>query len=212
MEFAAVIQKLLALLGISLILAMESPAAEIKYVTDDLQLALHEKQGSKGSLLKRLPSGTRLEVLEESGMYARVKTPDGVEGWTKSGFLMTSKPASARLLELEQTLESTTGKLESHQARLAQLNQTIKALKAEKIQMALEMSGLKENDDSRSDLVKSLSQEIVSLKSKVRPGEESLPLHWVLYALPAVLIIGVFLGFYLFDWRSRRRHGGYRIY
>jgi SH3 domain protein len=207
-----VIQKIIALLGISLVLAMESPAAEIKYVTDDLQLALHEEQGSKGSLLKRLPSGTKLEVLEESGMFSRVRTPDGIEGWTKSGFLMTRKPASARVLELEVALQTTNGELERYQKQLAQLNRTINALRAEKIQMALELTGMKENDGSRSDLIKSLSQEIVTLKSKVKPSEESLPLHWVLYALPVVLILGVILGFYLFDWRSRRRHGGYRIY
>jgi len=49
-----VINKTLWLIAVSLLLFSQALSAETKYVTDDLNLALHEQQGSKGKLLQRL--------------------------------------------------------------------------------------------------------------------------------------------------------------
>ena len=75
-------------------------SAETVYVTDILQLTMHEKQNSQGRLLRSLSSGTQLELLERSGYYAKVRTLDGLVGWTKAAFLVTDKPARSRLAEL----------------------------------------------------------------------------------------------------------------
>ncbi|MCU7893481.1 MAG: SH3 domain-containing protein [Candidatus Thiodiazotropha sp. (ex Ustalcina ferruginea)] len=75
---------------------------------------------SKGKLLKRLNSGTELELLEEKGLFAKVRTKDGTEGWTKAGFLITRKPARAQLLEMQQQNLVLTSKLGQSETALTQ--------------------------------------------------------------------------------------------
>ena len=93
-------------------------SAEIRYVTDELQLSLYEEINSQGKLLLRLNSGTELELLETSGFYARVRTMDGVEGWTKAGFLISEKPARAQLLGLQNENNALQQQLAKRQQAL----------------------------------------------------------------------------------------------
>lgn len=212
------INKATWLAGVSLLLACQLASAETKYVTDDLKLALHAQEGSKGKLLKRLQSGTRLEVLEESGLFAKVRTPDGIIGWTKAGFLMTDKPARARVIELEQKQAELEKTLQKAQEQLTNSNKLATELRAEKIQTALELAGHKEKKEDDSGLIETLTQENTDLQERIRslenslPSEWSIPWRWGLVGALATLLIGLLAGLALFDWFSRRRHGGYRIY
>ncbi len=45
---------------------------------------LRETAKVLGKVLTRLPYGTRVTVVEVSGMFARVRTDDGVAGWVKA--------------------------------------------------------------------------------------------------------------------------------
>ncbi len=212
------INKTLWLMAVSLFLLSQAVSAQTKYVTDDLKLALHEQQGSKGKLLRRLQSGTRLEVLEEHGLFAKVRTPDGTVGWTKAGFLMTDKPARARVLELEQTQLKLEKALKNTQAELENSNKLAAEFRAEKIQTALELAGHKENKDNNTGLIAELTQDNAALQERIRslenalPTEWSIPWQWGLAIAACSLLIGLLAGVALFDWVSRRRHGGYRIY
>lgn len=205
-------------MGVCLFLFSQTVIAETKYVTDDLKLALHEEEGSKGKLLKRLQSGTQLEVLEESGLFARVRTPDGTIGWTKAGFLMTEKPARARVLELEQEQIQLKKALKEAQAQLANSNKLARELRAEKIQTALELAGHKESRVNNDDLVAGLTKKNSDLQDRIQSLENSMPTElsiawqWTLTGTAVSLLLGLIAGFALFDWLSRRRHGGYRIY
>jgi SH3 domain protein len=201
-----------------LCLISQTVDAEIKYVTDDLNLALHEQEGSKGKLLERLQSGTKLEVLEESGLFAKVRTPEGTVGWTKAGFLMSDKPARARVLELEQEQAALKLELEKTRKQLASSSQLASELRAEKIQTALELAGHKENKQGYEGLIEKLTEERAELQERVddledaMPTEWSTPLSWSFAIAGISLLLGLLGGIGLFDWLSRRRHGGYRIY
>jgi SH3 domain protein len=97
-------------IGLCLLSVKAVSAAEIRYVTDELQLALYEQINSKGKLLLRLNSGAKVELLKKKGFFARIRTKDGIEGWTKSSFLIKNKPARRLLVELKlenQKLEKT---------------------------------------------------------------------------------------------------------
>jgi SH3 domain protein len=208
----SVINKTICCLGLLLLCISPVLQAEIKYVTDDLQLALHAKAGSKGKLLKRLASGTRLEVLEESGFFAKVRTPEGAVGWTKASFLMTDKPARARVIDLEKEQEALKKELKSVQDQLEVSNKLATELRAEKIQAALELADHKEMKETDTDLLARLKKENASLKQRLDPTIVNIPLNWALIGAPIALLLGFIGGIALFDWLSRRRHGGYRIY
>ena len=76
-------------------------AAETAYVTDSLRLGLHAASDTSGRPFENLVSGAAVEVLERNTNYARVRLADGREGWVKAMYLVTVKPAAARVAELE---------------------------------------------------------------------------------------------------------------
>jgi SH3 domain protein len=202
-----------SLLGLLCLALCHNLLADTKYVTDDLQLSLYEKSGSKGKLLQKLSSGTRLEVLKEDGFYARVKTPDGTIGWTKSGFLVQEKPARALLIELQQGQSELQQELETTRDQLKVSEKLAAELRAEKIQVALELAQERENRQSESTRQKELQHEISQLRERLGVnGGTRISLSWGLIGSSVALLLGFVGGIALFDWMSRKRHGGYRVY
>jgi hypothetical protein len=74
---------------------------ETVYVTDVLRLGLQATSDIDDRAFDTLLSGTELDVLERVPSFARVRTADGREGWVRSAYLVTDKPAQLRLLDLE---------------------------------------------------------------------------------------------------------------
>ena len=199
------VNMLRALTASALVLIAVAAAAETAYVTDILQLALHEQESSGGRLLRNLVSGTRLEVLERKNYYAKVRTADGVEGWTKANFLVTDKPARLRLADLEK----------QNAALSADRDAARKTLSAEKERLATLGNQLREATraaETSAERAQQLEQENQNYRSRLSVQEYSIPLNWSLGGLVASLILGFIGGILWFDYRSRRRHGGHRIY
>src|SRR4051812_36681442 len=76
-------------------------AAEPAYVTDSLRLSLYPADDGSGEPLDTLASGAAVEVLQRDTNYTHVRTAGGREGWVKTAFLVNTKPARARVAELE---------------------------------------------------------------------------------------------------------------
>ncbi|MEW8212782.1 MAG: hypothetical protein AB2735_20150, partial [Candidatus Thiodiazotropha taylori] len=57
-----------------------------------------------------------------------------------------------------------------------------------------------------------IQQENESLRARQGEFGTMLPLKWGLIASAITFIVGIVAGIALFDYRSRRRHGGFRIY
>ena len=74
---------------------------DILYVTDQLRLSLYPQANDKSGSLQLLSSGDKLAVIQISGNYALVRTPNGKQGWVKRGFLV-SEPTATLLLKLEK--------------------------------------------------------------------------------------------------------------
>ncbi len=80
--------------------------AETRYVSDRLEIQMRTGKGTQFKILRMLPSGTALEVLEvdqENG-YSRVRAPSGVEGWVLNRYLMKGQAARDRLADAEKQL------------------------------------------------------------------------------------------------------------
>jgi SH3 domain protein len=79
---------------------------ETLYVSDRLEIQMRTGKGTQFRILRMLPSGTALEVLEvdqENG-YSRVRAPGGVEGWVLNRYLMKGQAARDRLADAEKQL------------------------------------------------------------------------------------------------------------
>lgn len=245
--------------------------AETRYVTDRILLGIHTLPDATSTLVKSVPSGTKLDVIETVEGFLQVRLEDGTEGWVSAGFVMEEVPATRRYDVLAHQYEQTTQELDKlkvdfeknnrelqvRRDQVSNANTTIKELKKRssgKVVVDPEM----ENKLSTSLLeVEELKEKIKQLESKPEPAlnveeknitaelekikvqndimqqridvalahlnGERMPTaeelasirpkfptwYWTLLAI--VLISGIIAGYFIMDYRFRRRHGGFRI-
>lgn len=119
--------KSITLILVLLLGLVTTATAETRYVSDRLDIQMRTGKGTKFRILRMLPSGTALEVLEidkETG-YTRVRAPGGVEGWVLTRVLMKGQAARDRLADAEKRLAS----LELENRKLSSSFQTLKTEK-----------------------------------------------------------------------------------
>lgn len=197
--------KIVFLCALAVLALPVAARAETMYVTDVLQLSLSEDENGEGRVLRTLVSGTELEVLERKNYYAKVRTKDGVEGWTKAAFLVSEKPARQRLNELESRSAQTEKALELARSELAATQETLRGLQAQASEVA---ATIREKDQKLGRL----RADNANYRSRLGESGVSVPVDWVLIAAGITLTLGFIGGLLWFDYRSRRRHGGFRIY
>ena len=193
------------LFGLALSALVGSARAETAYVTDSLRLGLHAASDTSDRPFENLISGTALEVLERTPNYARVRDPEGREGWVKSTFIVTEKPAAARVLELE--------------SELAALQHTVAAAETARATAEHELARLTAELQSTTGSAETIEQTVLRLQAENRAHEErfeayryTLPLKWVVPAIVVTLVAGFLAGLWWLDSLIRRRHGGFRVY
>ena len=58
--------------------------AEIVYVTDEVKIGLHKEPSNESPIIKLVPSGTTLNIIERENDLIHVEEPEGVRGWINS--------------------------------------------------------------------------------------------------------------------------------
>lgn len=174
-------------------------------MTDILRLGIHHAQDTSDRPFQNLISGTELEVLERVPNFARVRTNDGQEGWVKSAYLVSDKPAQLRVAEVEAELDHLRSKLAT--AESARQAAQIEAERASK-----EMANRVSSADAIDDTLAGLQQQNEAYEKQLDAYRGALPLTWVAAALAVALIGGFVGGIWWLDASIRRRHGGFRIY
>ena len=180
-------------------------SAETAYVTDTLQLGLHQAEDTSDPPFRSLDSGQAMEVISRTRYYANVQLPDGTQGYVKAGFLVSTKPAKLIVAETQAEADRLARELEEARQAFAAPAATIDALK----QQAADLEArLNQSEVAASEL----GEENASLRNRQSKYKNSMPLQWVVGALGASLVGGFLLGLWWVDRRSRQRHGGIRIY
>jgi len=180
-------------------------AAQTAYVTDTLQLGLHQASDTSDRPFRSLDSGQELEILSRTTYYANVRLPDGTLGWVKAGFLVNDKPARLIVAETRAEADRLAGELEELRSAFAAPAATIDALKQQVADLQARLG------DSDAKAVE-LDEQNASLRNRQSQYKNSMPLQWVAGAVGLCLIGGFLFGLWWVDQRSRRRHGGIRIY
>lgn len=180
-------------------------AAETAYVTDTLQLGLHQAQDTSDRPFRNLDSGQEMEVLSRTTYYANVQLPDGTRGYVKAAFLVDAKPAKLIVAETQAEADRLKQELEQLRQSFAAPAATIDALRQE-------TADLRARLDASEAAAAELGDENSSLRNRQAQYKNSLPLQWVGGAVLACLIGGFLLGLWWVDRSSRKRHGGIRIY
>lgn len=132
------------------LLALSAAAADAqtRYVSDRLEVTLRTGTTTQHSIVRMLPSGTRVEVLgtDDAAGYTRVRSADGTEGWVLTRYLM-DRPAA------REQLEVATARAESLAARVAELTAEVEVLRSERDTLDAERGGLgAESEELRTEL------------------------------------------------------------
>jgi SH3 domain protein len=180
-------------------------SAETAYVTDNLRLGLHQAADTSDRAFRSLDSGQELEILTRDRNYAHVRLPDGVQGYVKVAYLVDDKPAKLIVAETQAELEPLQSQLEELRRQFAAPAATITALEQEAANL---QTSLTEHETRNAEL----TAENNKLRERQAQVQFSMPLTWVSIAAGICLLGGFLLGLWWIDRRSRRRHGGIRIY
>jgi len=200
---------------IVLICGYTQAQAEARYVTDQFKVMMRSGEDVSNKILKTLPSGTPLTLLEsnsETG-YSKVQTESGTVGYVLSRQLMKTPSARNRLAAIEANLKTakeeperlsrelteTQAKLKKVTAHSAQLQktkdkiaqelETIRRTAADAIRMSEERVELRKN-------VAGLTRQIEDLKQENRDLSNQNARNWFLIGA-AVIIAGILIGLIL---------------
>ena len=246
-------------------------SAEKRYVTDRILLGIHTEADETSTVIKSVPSGTELEVLNTVEGFIQIKLEDGTEGWVSSGFVMEQTPATRKYDVLAHEYEQTTQELdklkidyakkdrtlEVRRDQLSNANTTIRELKKRKGGAVIVDPKMEEKLTASVKEVETLKLKIIELEKKPEPelsfdqqqiitelkeakalnevmksrvdvalahlNGERIPTPeelasirpkfptWYWSLLVIILLLGVVAGYFIMDYRFRRRHGGFRI-
>lgn len=127
-------------------------AQTTKYVTDRLEVTLRTGQSTSHKVVRMLPSGTPLKVMEvdEAEGYTRVQTPDGQEGWVITRYLIDQPVARERLQKAEDTIKQL-------RAQLAEARNEVKTLSSSGQSLQQSQSKLEQEN-------KRLSKELADIR------------------------------------------------
>ena len=179
--------------------------AETAYVTDTLRLGLHQAADTSDRPFRNLESGQMMEVLSRTQYYAHVQLPDGTRGYVKAGFLVDQKPAKLVVAETLSEIDRLNAEIEEMRQSFAAPAATIDTLRA---QVADLESRLATSETSAAEL----QEENTNLREIQAKNQILVPLKWVGGVAAACVVAGLLFGLWWTDHRSRKRHGGIRIY
>ena len=177
--------------------------AEVVYVTDKLRLGVHLTRDTSGKAFALLKSGDRGNVLERDGSLSLVEMEDKRSGWVRGSFLQPEEPALRRIASVEAERDRLAAELEKLRANDGEQERQRLAAAAREAEAQARAAGEEvarlqdENSDLRSDLA-SLS--------------DGVPRSWLGVGVAGSLLFGIFFAWRWFDYRSRKRHGGFRVY
>jgi SH3 domain protein len=209
---------------LALVLGLVSTAmAETRYVSDRLEIQMRTGKGTQFRILRMLPSGTALEILEvdqEDG-YSRVRTPSGVEGWVLSRFLMQGRAARDQLADAEKKLarlelenRKLTGSLEDLQKTKGSIDTEREQLVKENRKLSQELEEIRraassalaidaENKELKSRIV-AYERQAQSLQQENEGLKDRTARDWFMVGA-GVLILGMIIGLIIprIRWRKK---------
>lgn len=206
------------LLGIAL-----TAQAETRYASDELEIALRSGTSTQHRILRMVPSGTALQVLQhdEATGYSRVRTPSGTEGWALTRYLMTVPSARDRLAatekklaELELQTRERMAKLSDRDREFLNATQELSQVKDENLKLSKQLTDIQrtassalaidaENKDLKNRLMQ-MERDQETLRQENQALRDRTARDWFMIGA-GVVIVGIILGLILPRIRIRKR-------
>lgn len=181
-----------------------SALAETVYVTDVLKLRVSERPNSGGKKVVTLISGDALTVLERQPGYVKVKAQGGEVGWVKAAYLVYEKPA--RLI-----VEQMQTQLEQLKKRLSDAGNNAQSASDNAEEMLGQLQTAEKNSLRYQDQLSQLTRQNREYESSIARQDTSVSFIILLLIAAACFLLGLYLSWYVIDYRARKRHGGFRL-
>jgi SH3 domain protein len=115
--------------------------AQTRYVTDKMHITFRTGPGNDRKIISLLNSDQQVEIIQSEGEWAKVRLPNGKEGWVLQQYLLAEVPCRIRIQDVSSSLEALKKELKDVQTAYQQLD-------AEKTSLEKDLK------DSRQDLTK----------------------------------------------------------
>lgn len=110
-------------------LSFNSLAADV-WVSDEIEAPLRSAPELNSKIVKLLPAGQAVTLLEEKQDYVKIKTRDGQEGWLSNYYVLRNQSVHAKLAPTEQSLAQKTAEVNKLNEQIKAKNKEIAELKA----------------------------------------------------------------------------------
>ena len=164
-------------------MAVDSNAADIKFVRPDIDIPVRRGKGEQYKIIKFIKDGNQLELLQESGNWANVRLTGGTEGWMLKRYLSDEKPPIEQVRELRaenEQLKTVNEKLTRDLKKIKEL-QEASSEELEQLQISAE-----------EKLASSL-RECNRIKDEYKASQEVNKIMWFLSGA-GVLLAGWLIG------------------
>lgn len=202
-----------ALLGV----AGSAHANPTRYVTDEFTITLRSGAGNEYRILKLLPTGTAVEVLEAGNGWTRVDAGNDRQGWVPSQYLISQPPAAKRLQQISAELAQMQAQdsqikqqMQGTQAQFAQARDRIQKLSDERDRLTQQLGESREGLNLANEN-KQLKKQVIDFKRRFQDlVNETERLSgrsrqdWFLVGA-GVLLAGMLVGIIMTRIRWRRR-------
>ena len=226
-------KNLFYILAITICITSVVVHAEVAYVTDKIKIGLHQEASNESPIIKLVPSGTKLNIIERENDLIYAEEPEGVRGWVNSQNILNSKPGRTKVIELEtvnKELEKKILTLQNESEKSISNEELEKKLNTERLkvgELQVELTNIKSkagniesNDKLLADinhlknankqLINQLeSSGIVSDENGNQISSKNSSLKFISFMI--IFIFGVIGGILILDFINRRRHGGFRV-
>ena len=214
---------LLILLAVFVTSALPVQAAT-KYVIDEITVTMRSGKGSQFQILRTLPSGTALEVLQtdnDSGYSLAKSVKSGVEGWVLTQYL-SNQPihrdrlatAMQRITKLEKENKSLKESASDTGRASSSMQKDIKSLTSDNEKMNKELIRIRdiakrpmkiasENKNLKEESIK-IDKEVNMLRQENQALKDRSTKEWFL-AGAGILFFGIIFGLILPKFKSSRR-------
>jgi SH3 domain protein len=98
-----------------ILISVSASHAETMYISDAIQVNMRTGRGFQYKILAMINSGQVVEVIEREDQYAKIRIPNGREGWVESQYLTPNKPSRLLLESLEKKHSEILEKIETTQ-------------------------------------------------------------------------------------------------
>ncbi|MCK4841138.1 MAG: TIGR04211 family SH3 domain-containing protein [Methylococcales bacterium] len=197
--------------------------AKSVYVTDNMKYTLRSTESTRGKILKMMPSGTALTLVEENkdSGYSKVETRDGVEGYILTRHTLNRPISRWYLNKANKKLAALQSAYNKIDLELTQLknnnNKTLSSnstLSKERNKLSKDLNELRrtaanavqlkhDRDQSRIDFI-DLNNNFKKISLENQMLKNSATQDWFLYG-GILSLFGVILGFILpkLSWRRK---------